>query len=208
MKVLLAHGSPAAAHAAQVRTLASDVSAILGEEVCSAFLSDESLPEGAQVLPLFLGAGKHVMEDVPAMAAASNCTLLAPLSDHAADFSAMAYDHLTRESKRVNILFALYRFAGFEAVAAALHAQNKRCSLVATGSMHSEPSITSVLNLWQRDEIGAVTVQPMLLFDGHTLARLRQMIDASFATDVTLAPVLSSYDGFTALIANCLKESV
>lgn len=206
MKVLLAHGSPAAAHAAQVRTLASDVSMLLGEEVSSAFLSDDALPEGAQVLPLFLGAGKHSMEDVPAMAVASNCTLLAPLSDHATDFSAMVYDHLTRESKRVNILFALYRFAGFEAMAAALHAQNKRCSLVATGSMHSEPSITSILNLWQRDGIGPVTVQPMLLFDGHTLARLQQMIDVSAAPGVTLGPVLSRYDGFAALIANCLKE--
>jgi len=206
VKILLAHGSSNSIHGQQVNALATTVSELLGEQAGTAFLSDDTLPEGAHVLPLFMGAGKHVTEDIPKLIAASNCTLLPSLDSHAEEFAAMAYNHATAESKRINLLFALYRFAGFQSLAAAIHNQNKRCSKVAMASMHSEPSIESVLKLWQSDGIKQVTVQPMLLFEGHTLARVQAMIDSSPITNVSLAPVLSQHEGFAALITDCLRQ--
>ncbi|OIO71042.1 MAG: hypothetical protein CO187_10655 [Zetaproteobacteria bacterium CG_4_9_14_3_um_filter_53_7] len=205
MNILLAHGSPNTAHAEQVNGLAYTVSNLLEEEVGSAFLSDERLPAGARVLPLFLGAGKHLTEDVPKLVEVSGCTLLPSLNEHAEQLAAMAYDQMTRESKRINVLFALYRFAGFEALAAAIHSMNKRCSKVAMASMHSEPSLNAVLQLWHQDGITQVTVQPMLLFGGHTLARVQSMIDSAPINNISLVPVLSEHDGFAALIADCLR---
>lgn len=206
-KILLAHGSSDTAHGVQVRALAEHVSGLLNEEVGTAFLNDGTLPQGATVLPLFLGAGSHLREDVPQMIAASNGTQLPSLNACAEHLVDMAYSQLTRQSKRIHALFALYRYGGFEPLVAAIHAANKRCSLVATASLHSEPSLTSVLNRWQDDGVGAITVQPMLLFGGHTLGRLQGMIEDTSATDVLLAPVLSECDGFAALVANCLKCS-
>ena len=205
MKILLAHGSSDSRHVEQVSVLAAKVSSLLGEEVGSAFLSDAELPEGAQVLPLFLGAGKHVTEDIPKLITASNCTLLPSLDAHAEQIAVMAYDHATRESKRINLLFALYRFAGFQSLVAAIHEKNRRCSKVAMASMHSEPSIEPLLRLWEEDGIKQVTVQPMLLFGGHSLARVQAMIDSSPMTNISLAPVLSEHEGFAACIADCLR---
>jgi len=208
LKVLLAHGSSDSMHGKQVDILANKVSSLLGEEVGTAFLSDERLPAGAQVLPLFLGAGKHVTEDIPKLVETSACTLLPSLNEHAGQLVAMAYDELTRESKRINVLFALYRFAGFESLSAVIHSNNKRCSKVAIGSLHSEPSVTSVLNLWHSDGVESVTVQPMLLFGGHTLARVQSMIDSTPINNISLAPVLSEHDGFAAFIADCLRQKL
>ncbi|TLS77686.1 hypothetical protein FE236_02825 [Mariprofundus erugo] len=205
MKTLLAHGSSDSAHGAQVEALAKHVSNLIGEEVRAAFLSDERLPAGSVVLPLFLGAGKHLSEDVPTLVAASGATLLPSLNEYAEQLVTMACNQLTRESTRIHALFAIYRYSGFEPLVAAIHSANSRCSLVATASLHSEPSLTSVLNRWQSDGVGPITVQPMLLFGGHTLGRLQAMIEDASATDVLLAPVLSECDGFAALIAGCLK---
>ncbi len=205
-KVLLAHGSSDSVHGEQVRELATRVSELLGEEVGAGFLSDERLPEGAQVLPLFLGAGKHVTEDIPKLIETSNCTLLPSLNEYAETLVNMAYDQLAQESKRINAMFALYRFSGFESLAAAIHSKNKRCSKVAMASMHSEPSITSVLDLWHTDGIETVTVQPMLLFGGRTLVRVQAMIDNSSMKNITLAPVLSEHEGFASFVADCLKQ--
>jgi len=206
LKVVLAHGSPHSSHSEQVNLLATKVSGLLDEEISTAFLSDGKLPEGAHVLPLFMGAGKHVTEDIPKLIAASNCTQIASLDSHAESIAAMAYDDATRESKRINLLFALYRFAGFQSLVAAIHERNKRCSKVAMASMHSEPSIESVLRLWEEDGIKQVTVQPMLLFAGHTLARVQAMIDSSSIENISLAPVLSEQEGFAAFIADCLRD--
>jgi sirohydrochlorin ferrochelatase len=64
MKTLLAHGSSDSRHEKQAQLLADNVSVLLGEEVSLAFLNDEKLPDGATVLPLFLGEGKYVREDI------------------------------------------------------------------------------------------------------------------------------------------------
>ncbi|MDX8403261.1 MAG: CbiX/SirB N-terminal domain-containing protein [Mariprofundaceae bacterium] len=206
MNILLAHGSSDSVHGEQVRALAERASELLGEEVGAGFLSDERLPEGARVLPLFLGAGKHVTEDIPKLIEASNCILLPSLNEHAETLVDMAFDQLTQESKRINVLFALYRFSGFTSLTAAIHSKNKRCSKVAMASMHSEPSIESVLQLWQQNGIDAVTVQPMLLFGGRSLARVQSMIDKSPMTNIRLAPVLSEHEDFASFIADCLKQ--
>ncbi|GAV19621.1 sirohydrochlorin cobaltochelatase [Mariprofundus micogutta] len=206
MKILLAHGSSDANHAKQVNNLADEVSCLLGEEVGAAFLSNERLANGATVLPLFLGAGNHVTEDIPKLVEASNCSLLPSLNEHANALVKMVYGHLTQESKRINVLFALYRFSGFTSLTAAIHSNNKSCSKVAMASMHSEPSVTSVLNHWHADGLKQVTLQPMLLFDGCSLARIHSMIAESSHSDVTLAPVLSEHEGFAGLIANMFRE--
>lgn len=203
--MLLAHGSSDSTHAEQVNALAHTVSALLDEEVGTAFLSDEQLPAGARVLPLFLGRGQHVTQDIPKLITASNCKLLDPLDSHANRIVEMAYDIATHESRHINVLFALYRFAGFEPLVSAIHAANKRASLVGMGSLHSEPSLIATLDLWHQDGIAQITVQPMLLFGGHTLARVQSMIDSAPINNISLAPVLSEHTGFAAFIADCFR---
>jgi len=205
MNILLAHGSSAASHAEQVQSLAETVSSLLGEAVGVSFIDDEKLPDGARVLPLFVGEGSHVRDDIPRLVASSCCTLLPPLAAHAGAIAGFAYDLVTQQSRRVNGLFALYRFGGFETLAAALHAQNKRCSQVALASMHSEPSLQAVLKHWREQAIDPVIIQPLLLFEGRTLDRLRRMADGY---EIIMNPVISKHEGFPALIADCLKERI
>ena len=204
--MLLAHGSSDSTHAEQVDALANKVSELLGEAVGTAFLGDERLPQGSRVLPLFLGAGKHVTEDIPKLVAASNCTLLPSLNQSARLIAGMTYDQITRESKRINVLFALYHFAGFESLVAAIHSMNNRCSKTAMATLHGEPSVTGVLDLWHDDNVTQVIVQPMLLFTGRSLARVQAMIEASRMTNISLAPVLSEHPNFAAFIAGCLRQ--
>jgi len=168
MFALLAHGSSDARHAGQARALAARVSERLGEEVGCAFLSDAALPQGARVLPLFLGHGRHLGEDVTRLVERSGAELLPPLADHADQVADLAYDRVTRGNRRVNALFGLYRFAGFEALYAALHRRNRSCRLVAHGALHAEPSVASVVKLWREDGVVPIRLQPMLLFEGRS----------------------------------------
>jgi len=202
MHVLLAHGSADARHAAQVRALAAQVSGRLGEEVGCAFLSDERLPKGAHVLPLFLGEGKHGTTDAPQLAEKSGARLLPSLATHADRIAELAYDRVMAESRRVNALFGLYRFSGFEALYAALHACNRRCTLVAHGALHTEPSVASVLRLWREDGVSPVRAQPMLLFEGRSLD---DMAEQARGEDVEVLPPLSQGDDFTELVASLLR---
>ncbi len=203
MDVLLAHGSSDGRHVEQVKALACRVSGLLDEEIGAAFLDDHALPEGATVLPLFLGRGKHVREDVPALIAASGCRVLPPL-DHLADTIAdMAVGQMTKETRRINAMFVLYRFAGFEKLAAALYGRMKICSKHALASLHSEPSVKTVLMHWRQEAVSPISVQPMLLFEGSSMDRMRTMTEAF---DINIAPVLSEYDGFTALIADQFRQ--
>ncbi len=202
MNILLAHGSSDTRHGEQVRRLAADVSECLNEEVSAAFLSDDSLPHGARVLPLFLGAGRHGSVDAPALAEQSGAQLLPSLAAHADRIAELAYDRVTTEGHRVNALFGLYRFSSFEALYAALHTRNKRCTLVAHGTLHGEPSVTSVLKLWHEDGVSPIRVQPMLLFDGKSLDEMTAI--ASAPNIDILPPPLSQAPGFTELIASLL----
>ncbi|MFQ5344570.1 MAG: sirohydrochlorin chelatase [Mariprofundus sp.] len=203
MYILLAHGSSDSRHVEQVKSLARNVSGLLGEEIAPAFLGDRALPEGATVLPLFLGQGKHVREDIPALVTASGCRLLPSLDHHADAIADMVISQMTKETRRISALFVLYRFAGFEKLASALYGRVKTCSKHALASLHSEPSVHTVLRHWQQEDVKAISLQPMLLFEGKSMDRLRAMTE-SF--DISVAPVLSEYDGFAAWIADCLKE--
>ncbi|MDQ7002875.1 MAG: CbiX/SirB N-terminal domain-containing protein, partial [Ghiorsea sp.] len=101
MFVLLAHGSKHAVYQQQLNTLAKDVSVILSEPVAVATLSDASLPKGATVLPLFLGQGKHMEQDVPQLIQAAQATMLAPLFEHSDALAALVVSELTQDSKRI-----------------------------------------------------------------------------------------------------------
>jgi len=204
MKILLAHGSTDLRHGEQVQALACKVSALLDENVGVSFLDDGALPKGATVLPLFLGEGKHVCEDIPTIITAAACVALPSLNVCADRIAALALDEATKETRRINALFALYRFGGFEKLAEALYSQVKTCSKHAMASLHSEPSLTAVLEHWQQEGVKPIALQPMLLFEGKSMDRLRAM---SEPFDVTMKPVLSEYDDFPALVAQCFKAS-
>jgi len=205
MKILLAHGSTDVRHGEQIKTLACKVSEVLDEDVGTAFLDDRELPKGATVLPLFLGEGKHVCEDIPRLIAASGCVVLPSLAASADQVAALALQELTRETRRINALFVLYRFGGFEKLAAALYGQVKVCSKHALASLHREPCLKAVLEHWQGEGVNPVALQPMLLFEGKSMDRLRDM---SAPFDVNIKPVLSEYDGFPALVAQCFRGHI
>jgi len=201
MKILLAHGSTDDRHGEQLTALADTVAGLLDAEVGVAFLSDDALPKGATVLPLFLGEGKHVSEDIPKLAAQSDCILLPTLASHADTIAEMAVAALTRDTRRIHAMFALYRFGGFEKLAAALYGKMKPCSKHALVSLHTEPALDSVLQHWQDEGVKQVSLQAMLLFEGKSMDRLRSM---TVAFDVSIAPVLSELDDFPRLIVDCL----
>jgi sirohydrochlorin ferrochelatase len=205
MNILLAHGSPDTRHGDQVRALAAKSSEILGEQVGTSFLSEKSLPKGARVLPLFLGAGRHVLVDAPRLIHASGCEMLPPLEHKAARIAEMAMDLVTIETRRVNALFVIYSFSGFEKLAAQLYKQSKRCSKVALASLHAEPSIKAVLDFWQDEGIKQIALQPMLLFEGRTLDMVQAMADHA-APQITPGPVLAAHEAMPALIADCLRR--
>jgi len=204
MNVLLAHGSSNASHSEQVQALAAKVSALLGEEVGVAYLNDQQLPQGARVLPLFLGEGKHVREDIPGLIAASHCELLPGLVDQSEAIADMAIDLITRDTRRINALFVLYRFAGFEKLATALYGKMKVCSKHALASLHSEPSVPSLLQHWQAEALNQVSVQPLLLFKGASLVRLQSMMN-DIDIEISQGPVLSEHEAFSRLIADCFN---
>jgi sirohydrochlorin ferrochelatase len=206
MNILLAHGSPDTRHGEQVRVLAGKASEILGEQVGTSFLSEKSLPEGARVLPLFLGAGKHVLVDAPQLIHASGCEMLPPLENQAAKIAEMAFDLVTGETRRVNALFVIYSFSGFEKLAAELYKQSKRCSKVAIAALHASPSIKAVLEHWQEEDMKQVTLQPMLLFEGRTLDMVQAMADQAKSPQITFGPVLAAHEAMPVLIADCLRR--
>ena len=197
MRVLLAHGSSDSEHGEQVQDLANKVSVLLDEEVGTAFLSDGIIPEGSQVLPLFLGKGKHVTDDIPKLIAASKSCLLPSLGEHSE-----AIARLACAPKKPRLLFALYQMEAFDSLVSALRAGNETCTIAL---LHGKPSITSVLDHWHNEGLTEVAVQPMLLFGGRSLARVRTMISDSAMPNVTIAPVLSELDGFAELVAECLR---
>jgi len=203
LKILLAHGSSDSRHAAQLDALTRAVSELLDESVGTACLSDAGLPNGATVLPLFLGEGKHVCADIPKLIAASDCTLLPPLAACSDQIAALALAELTRETRRINAMFVLYRFGGFEQLAASLYGRAKICSKHALASLHSEPSVKTVLEHWRQESVNPISLQPMLLFEGKSMDRLRAMTKPF---DISIAPAFSEYDGFAALIAQSFRE--
>ena len=203
--ILLAHGSPDARHGDQVRQLAERASGLLGDEIGVAFLSDTALPAGARVLPLFLGIGQHMRLDVPRLVEASGCKLLPPLADQADRLADIAMELVNGDKGKANALFAVYRFFGFEDLVAALYGQAKKCAKMAIASMHGEPSIASVLELWQQEGVEDVVVQPMLLFDGFTCDKVHLAAGRASGLTPRFGRVLAEHEAMPALIADCLK---
>lgn len=206
MNILLAHGSPDTRHGEQVRQLAGKAAEILGEQVGTSFLSEKSLPKDARVLPLFLGDGNHVLVDAPKLIHASGCEMLPPLGNQAARIAEMAFDLVTGETRRVNALFVIYSFSGFEKLAAELYKQSKRCSKVALAALHAEPSIKAVLEHWQEEGVKQLTLQPMLLFEGRTLDMVQAMADQAKSPQIKYGPVLAAHEAMPVLIADCLRR--
>jgi len=203
--VLLAHGSSNASHSEQVQALAAKVSALVGEALGVAYLNDQALPDGARVLPLFLGEGKHVREDIPKLVVASNCELLPSLVEKSDAIADMAIDLITCDTRRISALFVLYRFTGFEKLATALYERMKVCSKHALASLHSEPSVVSLLQHWDDEDVNSISVQPLLLFKGASLVRLEGMMNDS-NLQINQGPVLSEHESFAQLIADCFRE--
>jgi len=196
--VLLTHGSSNAKHAVQANELAVKVSTVLGEQVTVSFLSDKTLPKGAAALPLFLGEGKHQTQDVPALVQASGATMLPALADTADDIASLVVEQLTQ-------VFVVYQFTGFEKIVAALYKHAKGCSLVAMAALHGQPNIASVLQNLQQQGVKKVVLQPILLFDGHSLD-LCEMQTEQADMEVEIKPALVNIDGMSDWIAKQLKQ--
>jgi len=205
MYTLLAHGSSHAKHAEQVNALAMQVALILDEQVGVAFLSDKTLPKGAKVLPLFLGHGKHLKQDVPVLMQASLASQFPALADVADDIAKLLVQQLTQTTKRIHVLFVVYQFIGFEKLVAALYQQAKGCSMAAISALHGTPSITSVLENIKAQDVKKVIVQPVLLFDGHSLDMCKSLA-ADIDMDVEIKPALIETEGFAALVAQQFKQ--
>ncbi len=202
MKILLAHGSSDARHAEQVRRLAANVSEKLGEQVGCAFLSDETLPRGARVLPLFLGHGRHEMVDAPALVERSGAVLLPSLAHHADAIAALACDRVMQQRRPDNALFGIYRYDGFEAVTSALTRLHPDGARIVVGALHGEPSIHDRIIRWRQGNGGLIILQPMLLFDGNSMDEMAEQVSTA---EVETLPVLSQGDDFAELIALLLK---
>lgn len=205
MYVLLTHGSSNAKHAVQANELAVKVSTVLGEQVTVSFLSDKTLPKGAAALPLFLGEGKHQTQDVPALVQASGATMLPALADTADDIASLVVEQLTQITKRIHVVFVVYQFTGFEKIVAALYKHAKGCSLVAMAALHGQPNIASVLQNLQQQGVKKVVLQPILLFDGHSLD-LCEMQTEQADMEVEIKPALVNIDGMSDWIAKQLKQ--
>jgi len=195
MKLLLAHGSSDSVHVDEVEKLTASVSQLLGESVSSAFLSDNHLSQKAVVLPLFLGAGVHVCEDAPRLAQASECRLLPHLGANSDAIAALVESATTDRT-----IFLLYQAEGFDSLRDSLQPYGQ------VAFLHGKPSLESVLKSERLKGNNAMTVQPMLLFPGKSLARVRRMISESSTADIRLAPVLSELDGFAELVADCFRS--
>jgi len=205
MHVLLTHGSSHAKHATQAKSLAEKVSQGLGAQVQVSFLSDKSLPQGAKVLPLFLGEGKHVKHDVPERVQNSDAIMLTTPADAADSLADLVVSGLTQDSKRIHVVFVVYQFTGFEKLVAALYKRAKKCSLVAMATLHGTPNVERVLNNLAQQGIKKVVLQPMLFFDGHSLDACIAMTEKT-KMEIEIKPTLVNIDGMSDWIAQQFKQ--
>jgi sirohydrochlorin ferrochelatase len=203
MNILLAHGSPDPRHRTQAEALAARVSEELGDAVQAAFLDDVDIPRAARVLPLFLGEGRHAMDDAAHFAARFDASLLPPLasvSGRLADLGVSMAESLS--APREPVIFAYYRFRHFERLVAGVYARRKRLPKMSMAALHGSPDCTDVLRFWMGQGVKRVAVQPMLLFAGRSLQGL---VDAAGAWPVAMGRPLAEHAGMPALVADCLR---
>lgn len=206
MNILLTHGSGDAAHGESAARLAESVADKLGADVSVFRLGDE-LPKGGCVMPLFLGAGKHLREDVPAMLQASKARRVPGPADDADAMAALLAEcpAVVRGRCRA-VIFVLYRLLGATALTAALYRESKRFPLPAVAALHGECHWTGVLELWRREGQTEMIVQPALLFPGVSLNELRSQADAS-GLEVYIGEPLAELPGFVEWVAKQFREA-
>ncbi len=210
MNILLAHGSPDEVYKQAAKELVSDVTKELNEPVCIHFLDEKKVMKGGRVLPLFLGEGKHVTQDVQTMAEHANWQLLPSLSACADELAVMlttAARELDARAKAV--LLAPYRFTGMQEFVAALYKHSRRLPLPAIASVYGSPNVQDVLNLWQREEVGPVALQPALVFPGKSYSYLIDIAEKYRAEGIKLAmgKPLSAQSRFIDLLVRLFRES-
>lgn len=211
MNILLAHGSSDSRHAAEVQALADKAAEQLGEGIELRYLDTTAVPEGARVLPLLLGEGWHARNDIARLAAASDCSILPSLSARATAIASMASDLAVNavsgaQASECSVMFSVYRFNGFETVTKALNGLKERFSRLELAGIHSSPTVEEALALWCDEKVENIVVQPMVLFEGHTMEHVRRTVAASSAGGVT-GPALSSHTAFPTFIADCFRAS-
>lgn len=207
MNILLSHGSPDDAHRQALDELAQAVSTELGEAVGTAFL-DDALPQGARVLPLLLGRGRHSDRDVPAMIEAAGAELLTGPAGHPAAMADMAFELAQQKrGKQRAVMFALYRLSAAQALMAELYERSKKFSLPAIAGLHGQCDVASVLRLWADEGLKEALIQPVLLFPGHSLQTLEDA-GVQSGLDVAIGPVLCEHSGLAAWLAERFREAV
>jgi len=200
---LLAHGSCDAGHAEKVRELAAKVTPLLGESVGTAFLDDASLPQGAKVLPMFLGEGQHVSQDVPELMAKTDAICLPSLAAYADSIAAMAVAHVQANFENAATVFVLYRMANFEALKHALDTKAADFPKHAIAALYGDEAVLDVVQAWQQQGINHIVIQPMLLFAGHSLHALNNAV--GHLEGVQMSSVLCDCETFPAWIADCFR---
>jgi sirohydrochlorin ferrochelatase len=205
MNILLAHGSPDPKHRAQAEALAARVAVELGDAVRAAFLDDADIPRSARVLPLFLGEGRHAIDDAARFAARFDASLLPPLASVSAQLADLGVSMAeSLATPREPAIFAYYRFRNFERLVAGVYARRKRLPKMSMAALHGAPDCTDVLRFWTGQGVKRVAVQPMLLFAGRSLQRLADAAGAG-ELPVVLGQPLAEHAGMPALVADCLR---
>ena len=206
MNILLAHGSSDSRHVTQAQQLADRAAEELGEAIELRFLDSETMPDGANVLPLLLGEGWHAKIDLKRLAEASRCKMLPSLSSRSVPIACMATDLAKLALPgEANAIFAVYHLEGFESITHALKGLKRRFNDLSVVEMHGTSSITEQLHQWK--EKGDMVVQPMALFEGRTMESVRRSVEQS-GTGAMVGPVLSSHIAFPAFIADCFREGL
>jgi len=157
---------------------------------------------------LLLGEGWHARNDIVRLSKASECIMLPPLSDRAASIAGMASDLAADVlSSDANVIFALYHFHGFEAVSIELKRLDSRFSRLSLAAIYSSPNVGEALRQWHGEDLKNILVQPLALFEGRTMEKVRSAVVESDA-DALIGPVLSSHADFPAFIVDCFRQSL
>ncbi|MDX8402379.1 MAG: CbiX/SirB N-terminal domain-containing protein [Mariprofundaceae bacterium] len=201
MNVLLAHGGSSEAHAEDAHRLARRVAESLGAPVVAGFLDEAPAHDVTCVLPLFLAEGRHVRRDAPAWAARAGARLIAGPCDTPEIVApwAAALAERTRQAHRSGarpagaVAFALHRLRDARALMAALYPESKRFPWPAVVGLHGECRLQDVLALWREEGVREAVVQPVLMFEGRTLTRLREIAASADGLDVQIGRPLSDH---------------